>query len=89
MFNKADFVADIKTALVSLKQNEVDFDEGIVLCCKFTGKNFAVYWEELLNKLERFPNKGFKRLIGLVCSIGALEKKLLFSQKSVDKITYR
>ena len=77
LFNKTDFVADIKTALVSLKQNQVDFDEGIVLCCQFTGKSFAVYWEEFLNKLECFPQKGFKRLIGLVCSIGALKKKLL------------
>ena len=40
--NKIDFVPDIKTALVSLKQNQVDFDEGIVLCCKFTDKSFTV-----------------------------------------------
>ena len=77
LFNKTDFDPDIKTALVALKQNQVDFDEGIVLCCQFTDKSFSVYWEEFLNKLEDFPKKGFKRLIGVVCSIGALEKKLL------------
>ena len=77
LFTSPFFGADVKSALVSLKQNRFYFDEGIILCSKFGNTDFRIYWEELLNELERFPKKGFKRLIGLVCSIGAFEKRLL------------
>ena len=77
LFADSTYTPDIKTALGALKQNQIYFDEGIILCSKFNHAVFPTYWEQLLNKFESFPKKGFKRLVGLVCSIGAFEKIVL------------
>lgn len=77
LFADSTYTPDIKTALGSLKQNQIYFDEGIILCSKFNNVDFPTYWEQLLNKFEIFPKKAFKRLVGFVCSIGAFKKIVL------------
>lgn len=77
LFVDSTYTPDIKTALGALNQNHIYFDEGIILCSKFNNADFPTYWEQLLDEFESFPKKGFKRLVGLVCSIGAFEKIVL------------
>ena len=63
MMGLPNFSPDIKTALVALKGNSNAFNEGIILCAKFADQDVSTYWRDVINKLDAFPQKAFKRLV--------------------------